>query len=239
MPEAKRLDALQIGEVSGVDHPAHLAEGWSVLKSLTGLSDDDMAEVVAEAQAAVAKSQPPSKETVMTDVTPTDSTEDVFKSLPEPVRKALKEAQDVAVAAVEELKKERGIRADVEAVAKAKSDFAHIPGLDPVTFGPLLRKAAEAAPEEFAEIVKALSAADAALAESVLFKEVGSSVTPTTGSGISKNAGTGTSVYSQVQAIAKGLVADGTVKTEAEGIAKAFTDNTDLYAQYTSEKMEA
>jgi hypothetical protein len=43
---AKRLKGLSIGETSGVDHPAHLAEGWMVLKAaedgdITVLGDED------------------------------------------------------------------------------------------------------------------------------------------------------------------------------------------------------
>lgn len=42
MPTA--LESLNIGEVSGVDHPAHLEEGWMVLKA-AGASDDAIAKV--------------------------------------------------------------------------------------------------------------------------------------------------------------------------------------------------
>ena len=33
MPKSTKLADLEITETSGVDHPAHLAEGWIVMKS--------------------------------------------------------------------------------------------------------------------------------------------------------------------------------------------------------------
>lgn len=232
MSDAKRLDGLRIGEVSGVDHPAHLTEGWVVMKSLTGLSDEDLAEVVAEAQElAKASSQSPSEEIAMSENTPTDI-EDVLKALPEPVRKMLQETEErataaeaTAAAALEEVAKAREAKADSEAISKARDEFGNIPGLDAETFGPAFRKAAEAAPEAMAEITKALSAANSALgAESALLKEVGSSVTPA--------AGSGSNTYSHIQSVAKSLLDSGEVESIEMGVAKALTDNPGLYTEY-------
>lgn len=232
--DVKRLDGLRIGEVSGVDHPAHLSEGWLVLKSATGLSDEEMAEVVAEARSlAKAESQSPSQEVGMPDTPQTTDTldEDVFKSLPEPVRKALEESRLVAETALTELRKERDSRLDVEAIAKARADYGNIPGLVPEEFGPVVRKAAEADPEGVAEILKALATANAALAESALLKEVGSSVTPAAG-------GTG-NAYTQVQTLAKAALDAGEVETIEQGVAKALTDNPRLYTDYLNDQKGA
>lgn len=234
--DASRLDGLRIGEVSGVDHPAHLTEGWLMIKSATGLSDEEMAEVVAEAQAlakAEAESTSPSQEVVMTDTTgtTTDLDGDVFKSLPEPVRKALEESRLVAETALTELRKERDQRLDAEAIAKAKDDYSNIPGLDPAEFGPAVRKAREADPDGVETILKALATANAALAESALLKEVGSSVTPAAG-------GTG-NAYAQVQTIAKAALDAGEVETIEQGVAKALTDNPSLYSDYLADQKGA
>lgn len=160
--------------------------------------------------------------------TQTDLDEDVFKSLPEPVRKALEESRLVAETALTELKKERETRADEQAIAKAREDYSNIPGLDPAEFGPAVRKAAEADPEGVAVILKALATANAALAESVLLKEVGSSVTPAAGG--SNNA------YAQVQSLAKAALDAGEVDTIEMGVAKALTDNPSLYTDYLADK---
>ncbi len=234
--DVHRLDGLRIGEVSGVDHPAHLTPGWLMLKSATGLSDDEMAEIVAEAKAlaksaeapTAAQSPSPSQEVVMSDSTDqtTGLSEDIFKSLPEPVRKALEESRLVAETALTELRKERDQRSDLEAIAKAKADYGNIPGLDPAEFGPIVRKAAEADPEGVAEILKALATANAALAESALLKEVGSSVTPAAGG----------NAYAQVQSLAKAALDKGEVETIEQGVAKALTDNPALYTDYINEK---
>lgn len=238
MSDIKRLDGLRIGEVSGVDHPAHLTEGWVVMKSLTGLSDEDLAEVVAEAQElAKASSQSPSEEIAMSENTETDI-EGVLKSLPEPVRKMLQESEERAAAAeataaqaLEEITKAREVAADAEAITKAREEFSNIPGLDIEAFAPALRKAADVAPEVAEEIRKALTAANAALgAESVLLKEVGSSVTPAAGSG---------GTYDHIQALAKAAVDAGEVDTIEMGVAKALTDNPGLYAEYLANQKEA
>lgn len=234
--DVKRLDGLRISEVSGVDHPAHLTEGWVVMKSLSGLSDEDLAEVVAEAQElAKASTQSPSKEIAMSDTT-TDSTEDMLKSLPEPVRKMVEqanaratEAEATAAAALTEVTKAREVAADEASIAKARDEFSNIPGLDPSTFGPALRKAAEAAPEALVEITKALTAANAALgAESALLKEVGSSVTPAA-------AGSG-NTFAHLQILAKAKVEAGEANSIEEGITKALTENPGLYAEYLADK---
>lgn len=234
--DAARLDGLRIGEVSGVDHPAHLTEGWLLVKSATGLSDQEMAEVVAEAKAlakAEAESTSPSQEVVMPDTTTqmTDLDGDVFKSLPEPVRKALEESRLVAETALTELRKERDTRADGEAIAKARTDYSNIPGLVPEEFGPVVRKALVADPEGVEVILKALATANAALAESVLLKEVGSSVTPAAGG--SGNA------FATVQSIAKASLDAGEVATIEMGVAKALTDNPSLYSDYLADQKGA
>lgn len=244
MSDATRLDSLAIGEVSGVDHPAHLTEGWMVLKSASGLTDEDWAEVMKEAQAlaAASESTSPSEEVAVSDdSTQTDLTEDVIKSLPEPVRKAIetanaraeqaealaKEALSEVAKSQEEVAKAREAKADAEAVTKARDEFGNIPDLDPEVFGPALRKAAEAAPEAVEVLTKALSAANAALgADSALFKEVGSSVTP----------GAGSSAYAQIQTLAKSLVAEGKAETVEQGVVKALASNPHLYDDYRNEE---
>lgn len=47
-PVAKKLSDLQMEEISGVNHPAHLQEGWLVMKSTTGSSDlpDEIADIL-------------------------------------------------------------------------------------------------------------------------------------------------------------------------------------------------
>jgi hypothetical protein len=42
MPKARKMVSLNIEEASGVDHPAHLHEGWLVIKSDNLTSMDDL-----------------------------------------------------------------------------------------------------------------------------------------------------------------------------------------------------
>ena len=44
MPNTKKLVDLEIEETSGVDHPAHLYEGWLVRKDTAAVLDEALAE---------------------------------------------------------------------------------------------------------------------------------------------------------------------------------------------------
>ena len=73
--------------------------------------------------------------------------------------------------------------ADRESVLKAREEWAYIPGLDPRTFGPLLRKARDLDPAFADTVAGLLAAASSALSESSLFTAAGS---PTSSSGLSE-----------------------------------------------------
>jgi hypothetical protein len=256
-----RLDDLAIDEVSGVDKPAHMEDGWMVLKSQAatmGLTPEAMAEILAgaleiaaeegytfsdeeedeakdeaktdkdESPADVADATPPTTATIPAPSAPADtSTEpsEVLKALPDELRTIVLKAQaDAAEAtsraeeATSALQKARDSHADADAVRKAREDWAYIPGLDPTTFGPLLRKSRDDNPA-FADVVSGLlTAANAALAESSLFTAAGS---PTASSGISE--------LDQAVVKARGEHPDW---TKAQLIAEAVRVNPDLYDHY-------
>ena len=44
MPKARKMVSLNIEEASGVDHPAHLQEGWLVIKS----TDSDVSNLLSD-----------------------------------------------------------------------------------------------------------------------------------------------------------------------------------------------
>ena len=50
MPNTKKLVDLEIEETSGVDHPAHLYEGWLVRKDSAAVLDEVLTEVRDESQ---------------------------------------------------------------------------------------------------------------------------------------------------------------------------------------------
>ena len=111
----KKMVALKVLETSGVDHPAHLEEGWIVMKNATATEepmpadneevieiDDTELDRVVELEAELAKAY----ETISTLQKSADATdpeddaegddEDLMKSVPEPVRQMLAKAQGEA-----------------------------------------------------------------------------------------------------------------------------------------------
>lgn len=126
-------------------------------------------------------------------------------------------------AAEEALAAERTARADAEWVAKARTFSALT--INPDEFGPVMRRVADALPEDAAVIEKALSAAVAQVETADIFKELGHA-TPIPGS-----------VDDQVEQIAKGLLAeDPTLETIEAARAEAYLQNPDLYSQYQAER---
>lgn len=156
--------------------------------------------------------------------------EDMMKSAPESVRKAYEavqkaaeEAQAKAEAAEAELRKERAERADVEAVAKARSAYANL-GLDPEQVGPALRRLSETDSDLAKSVEDVLAAADAKVESADIFTEIGKSVRP---------SGT---AYEKAEAMAKAAVADGKSATFEQALTDVFASNGDLYVSYLNEQ---
>lgn len=261
MAKAKRMERLDISQVAGVDHPAHLEEGWMVMKAAGDEIDPEVAKALT-AGALVAKAgrklsaprlarlrqaseelagliaEVDPEEEPVGDLTKTADTEaeakakadaeaeatakaaaeatakaagtgdqdEMLKSLPEPLRKRFSEMETALASQSEELTKERERRADETHVAKAVG-WKHLPGIVPAEFGPALRKVAEAAPEQYPAIEKALSDANEAIATGSLFKEYGGGGTAPSSS---------SEPYGQLEAMAK---ARSTEKNEPFAIA--------------------
>jgi hypothetical protein len=91
MPTA--LEALAIGEVSGVDHPAHLEEGWMVLKA-AGASEAQVAQVeaVEELVDAIAKASNLIDPALLAQVGEAVLDESALSTLGHLISKAVKEA---------------------------------------------------------------------------------------------------------------------------------------------------
>lgn len=243
----------RIKEISGVDHPAHLTEGWLLMKS----ADADTAAILAEAE-AVAKGIAPAttKESNMglapevRSALPDDVAE-YIKSLEDDVTKAKavrKSAKDeakefekalegMAPSVQEQFRKQQRSLAEAEAVSKALFDeretarfeemaksLVHLPGVTPAGFGSTLRKAADTTDAAtFDGIFSVLKAADAAIKESGLFKEIGTG-----------HHGT-SDAQASLEAIAKELQTKDNGLTYSEAIVKAAELNPDLYAQHRQE----
>lgn len=258
--------APKIKEVSGVDHPAHLAEGWLVQKGLN--IDPDMAQILHQAE-CIAKGIDPAatfdlskgshtmpisdeaRAALPADVqeylksveaTAAEATAEVIKSaaqsaedvdaaefekslagLPEPVRKSIIEQQRKTAEALGFAKAVHDEREDAKFEAMAKS-LDCLPGVGE-GYGATLRKAAESNPTAFDDMFKSMTAANAAIRESGLFKSIGTGAT-----GTPDAAGS-------LEAMAKAAVAADTSGelTYAAAVAQVAQDNPELYAAHRKE----
>lgn len=136
--------------------------------------------------------------------------------------KAFMAQREEVAKAAEEIRKERDIRLDSEAIAKSKESFAHV-GIDHEVVAPALRRLA-LTDESLAKAVEGvLAAAEAQMSESGLLKEMGTAST------------SAPSVLDEATALAKSLVENGSVKTIELGIEKVLDSNPDLAKRYFME----
>ena len=205
----------RIKEISGVDHPAHQTEGWLMMKSV----DAESAEILAEAEAIASDNYAEAdfaKESHMD----MDFDEEFSKELDgmAPMVKAQFLKQQEQIASLNEEREEMRF----EEMAKS---LLHLPRVTVSEFGPVLRKAAYNTDEEtFGALFEVLKSADNAIAQSGLYREIG------TGMGGSPDSPAGT-----IEAIAKSLVSEDSSLTYAEAVVKAAEANPDLYAQHRQE----
>lgn len=255
-----KLVSMNIEETSGVDHPAHLREGWMVMKSA---NSDDMVVVLDKIKAAVGQPDNPedmmSEEITEVEAAPVDelakaneriaeleaalaavnettetaeveADEDLLKSVPESVRKMLDDQRAAAAdalakaAAVEdELRKERAIRADEIAIAKAAAWTSL--NIDAANLGPALRRLAEFDGELAKSIETVLEAANAQAESAGIFAEIGKAGRPDSGD-----------AYATLESLAKAAVEGGTYPTFEQAFVKVVEQNPDLYIRHLSEK---
>ncbi len=215
----KKLTGLHLKEISGVDHPASLHEGWAVMKSSDNDLDVALAEIM-DTQESETNVEDVIKEDSVTEEVETEvETTDVQKEL-EDVRKELANAR----AQVTQLQEDSAME---KALADAQR-WAVIPQLDPVEFAPVLRSLRSADAESSAKIEEILDATAIALGEVGILKEVGSDGSPEADD-----------AYGQIETIAKAMVQEGTVKSLAEGISKVAVDQPELYSAYVAEQRGA
>lgn len=254
MATQRKMVNLTVEETSGVDHPAHLHEGWIIKKSanaatveqafgtLNTTKEAPVAEVNknedgvkpegSEAPATVTLSQADYDALVAAKAEPApvvaegeDAEKALIKSLPEAVQKMLKANEETLAKAQADIAKERDARLDQEVIAKSRDTFKSI-ALDHGTVAPALRRVALIDPDVAKAVDTALKAADEQLRTAgVITKEIGAT-----------DAGSGEGAYGQIMAKARELVANGTVPTVEQGFNKALELSPELYKAYTAEK---
>ena len=255
---------LAIEETSGVDHPAHLHEGWLVMKSASE----------SEVQRVLDKSLT-KEDSTMEDMKTTEATEDK-------VEKTVEEELAMAQARIAELEAklaEKEMKPEEEVVMamdedsmepkKEEEDYMKSAPTSVVKMITDLKKQAEEATAELRKerearadaqsvekakgwanlnlnaekvgpALRRLSDTDSELAKSV--EEILSSVNAQAESAsifaeIGKSADFKSgNAYERMTTLAKSAVEEGVAKSMAQAIADVASKNPDLYSQYLSEK---
>ena len=221
MAVSTKLAELDIRETSGVDHPAHLHEGWLVIKS------------AADSDAATDEGENPEMELEVTEETVVEETvaeepTPVAASVAGPDAELRKELTDLRkeLSAMRAEKERIEAEAELAKAVESAGEFAILPEVDVNEFGALLvdlRKAAPAAAEKIESVLKASARA---LAEAGVLKEVGADVAD-------DSAG---DAWGKIESLANDLVASGEAPSFAKAVSLVATRDKDLYNTYLIEK---
>ena len=235
MPKSMKLADLDITEASGVDHPAHLAEGWIVMKSedldealelidegpLPDNPEEEIVDLHTDTEEGgvdeVIEVETPEMEPVLASVDTPDTA--VQKELTD-LRKQL----DETTAAHTALKDER----EMEKALESSHAWAILPELNPMEFAPVLRSLRTADPEAAEQIESILTATTVALKETGMLTELGTD-TPASED----------DPYAIIEARARDLVTAGTVDTLEKAITKVAQTEPALYQRYLDERSGA
>jgi len=210
MAQRTKLAELNVRETSGVDHPAHLHEGWMVIKeaAMTDTTEGEPVELdVTQTEAEVEVDTAPAP----------DHTEALVKELGD-LRKELSDMR----AEKARIEAER----DLEKATERAHALAILPGLDPAEFGATLLELRKAAPDAAEKVEAILEGAAVALGEANIVKEAGTDAAPETQA----------DAWGRIEAQANDLVAKGEASSLAKAISLVAERDKDLYTQYLTEK---
>lgn len=242
-----RIKRLKMTEISGVDYPAHLDNGFAIKKaagqpgegsnmtdngevvekSVADATPEELAEVAkgftVEQAEAVAKALGLEKaaapaEPVVEDVTKGLAPEQV--ALVKSLESQVEALRKSAESAQAQVAIEKAARLDAEAIQKSKAEYANLT-VDHAVLAPALRKMREQDAKVAEAIEGVLKSVNAQASE--LFKEVG-----TTGAGAHVAGG----AFAELENIAKSFISEGKADNMAEGINKALDARPDLYSAY-------
>jgi hypothetical protein len=250
--QQRKMVTIDVDETSGVDHPAHLTEGWVVLKSadkdqIAGLfgpqstekgavmpekqeTETPTVEDLVKALAAKDAELVAAQEALAKATAPKpeeDKQEALLKSVPEEVRNMLKAQADQLEAFKKQAEEDREtLRKAQEAQADKDAIFEMKSMLKAVSVdADKLAPALRLLPEGPREVVKqALRAAEAQLQDSGLFKSVGDSTA------------TGTTAKERIDAATAEVMKQNPGMSRPTAMVKALEADVTLRADYEAEK---
>lgn len=254
----RKMVNLAIEETSGVDHPAHLHEGWLVMKSAdesevqrvldetlteedstmeeTTTATEEQVEKSVEEQLTIAQTRIAELEKALADMSEEDKKkkkkgEDMVE---DESTEYMKSAPEPVVKMIETLRKEADeAKAELQKERDARADAEAVEKAK--GWSHLNLDAEKVGPA-----LRRLTSIDSDLAKAV--EEVLSSLNAQAESAnifaeIGKSADFKTGdAYGRMTAMAKSAVEEGTAKSFAEAMANVASSNPDLYSQYLSEK---
>lgn len=255
MARTRKMANLVIEETSGVDHPAHLHEGWLVMKS----ADESEVQRVLDETLTEEDSNMEETTTAATDaqVEKAEMTlEDAMKKIAELEGKLsememakekesesektedemdyMKSAPESVVKMIEDFKKQaetatEELRKEREAKADAeaieKAKGFSNLNLDAEKVGPALRRLSTVDADLAKSVEDILTSVNAQAESANIFAEIGKSADFTTGD-----------AYGRLTALAKSAVEEGNAKSFEQAFANAASSNPELYVQYRNEK---
>ena len=205
---------LELAEISGVDHPASLVEGWLVMKADDPISDA-FADLITDRGATSVETET-TEPTVAEDAPVVD--ESLAKELGD-LRKALTDMTSHFEKAAAE-RDALAEAAEVEKATAAVAAWSEVPGMND-EFVPVLRSLDD---DQRAAVAAVFDACQIAFAEADVTKELG---TDAPGDG---------DALSTIESLAKGLVLEGKADNIHKAIALVAADRPDLYAEYVGGK---
>ena len=257
MARTRKMANLVIEETSGVDHPAHLHEGWLVMKSA---DESEVQRVMDETL---------TEEDSMSDETTTTATDEQVEKADMTLEEAMNKIAELQAKLVELESSEKEDEMEMSKSETEEVDFLKSAPEPVVKMIEDLRKQAADATEELRKereskadadaiekakgytnlnldaekigpALRRLSVVDEELAKSV--EDILSSVNAQAESSnifaeIGKSADFNTdNAYGRMTAMAKSAVDEGVAKSFAQALADIASSNPELYSQYLTEK---
>ena len=252
----RKMVNLAIEETSGVDHPAHLHEGWLVMKS----ADESEVQRVLDESLTEEDSQMEETTTTATDALEVEKAEMTLEDAMKKIAELEAKLSEMEMAKEKESESEETedemdyMKSAPESVVKMIEDFKK----QAETATEELRKEREAKAdaeaiekakgfsnlnldaEKVGPALRRLSTVDADLAKSV--EDILTSVNAQAESAnifaeIGKSADFTTGdAYGRLTALAKSAVEEGNAKSFEQAFANAASSNPELYVQYRNEK---
>ncbi|MFZ5850330.1 MAG: hypothetical protein ACOYY2_02910 [Actinomycetota bacterium] len=258
MAVGDKLVALSVEETSGVDHPAHLHEGWLVIKAadpqatrsaldaLVATKGTDMPEQTPEQRIEALQAEIATLKAERDDLAaqiaanaadkaaaedPDAALDALVKSAPEPVRKALEAAREAQRAAEEQARVAKA--AEEQAVAKAADEAAVAKAKE--DWAHVQIDVAKAAPalRRLAETSPDLHAEVVKALNAAEAASKAEALFKETGR---RSAPEGETALARLDALAKAAHEQDATKSVSQHFAEIAQANPDLYAQYLQER---